>query len=187
MVKKGKINGDVDKGIIKGADKKIKESVCDSKKLGNPVYPEDGLVLRDYRQAGLSESEAWEHVGEYLKGLKEDLEDDGRYGIFGVRPERIARAYDHAQKAKIMEHVSAVKKGKEKGIVLGNRVLGGRYLERQAVTAASVMSIAAGFVFTSPNITGNAIGRVNVIDSSVIGIAFFILGLVGLFLCTKKK
>ena len=69
---------------------------------------------------------------------------------------------------------------------VGKYVLGGKHLEKQLVTVASVLSLGAGFFFTSPNITGRAIGGVNILDSSIIGAAFFILGLVGLLLCIKN-
>ena len=184
MVKERKIN----KGAIKEGNKILKDHIKDSSKSGSLVLPEDSVVKNIYVKKGkLSNSEAWKHTAKHLEKLKVELEDGGKLGIFGVGHERIKRANRNAKEFLQKEYVASVRAGKEKGYAIGKHVLGGKHLERQLVTVVSILSLGIGFLFASPSITGRAIGGTSILDLSIIGIAFFILGLVGLLLCVKKS
>lgn len=60
-------------------------------------------------------------------------------------------------------------------------------LERISRPVAAAVFIVAGIFFLSPHFTGNAVGNLNIIDSSIVGVILFIFGIVISYFLFRKR
>ncbi|MFH1585990.1 MAG: DUF308 domain-containing protein [archaeon] len=61
------------------------------------------------------------------------------------------------------------------------------HLEKRVVAVLVTLSILVGLLFLSPNLTGYAIADLTTKSSNSIGAVFIVIGIVGIFLCFRKK
>ena len=60
-------------------------------------------------------------------------------------------------------------------------------LERKVILAILISGFGAGFLFLSPNFTGNVIGNLTKTNSNIIGAVLLFIALIGGFFWVKSK
>jgi hypothetical protein len=120
-----------------------------------------------------------------LEQTAEEAKDEGKYkdaAAYYQRAAKEAGKYDLTKPAvkvyeELAEQCSTVADSKQKS-----------NLELKTIGATTaIVGFIGSAIFLSTNFTGNVIANLNQSSANYMGAGFFLLGLVGLFLCFKKK